>query len=364
MYKGSGIASFLMGYYRHIDRTKIKFDFLSDLSIPDADIFEDEINKLGGKLFKVPYYKKHLLKYLGFLNTIIRPDAYDIIHCHEFVLSILPLIVAKKNGVKIRIGHSHIHSPKSQFFSKLKELVVFLSHPFFRLFGTHFFACSYDAGIFLFGKHCPFEILYNAIDTDRFIFNDDERKNKRKELNIPNTTFVIGYVARFDKQKNHLYLIDVFQGVLLHCNNVLLLLVGDDKHGRLAGEIRKTIEDMQISDRVIIYGISDSVSELYNAMDIFVFPSRAEGLGIVGIEAQCSGLPVIASTNIPRQMQVTDLVTWLDLDDNVDNWTDAILKFSSNPLARQNMSQVITDAHYNIRIESKKLEKLYLSLAN
>jgi glycosyltransferase involved in cell wall biosynthesis len=356
---GSGVASFLMNYYRYLDKSKITFDFLSDYCT--ADTYEEEITKLGGKLLRAPYYKKNLCKYILYLNAVIKPENYDIVHCHEFVLSVLSLIVAKKNGVRIRISHSHSHSPKSQLFSKVKEFIVFLSHSLFKWFGTDFFACSIPAGKFLFGKHRHIEIIHNAIDTDKFLFNQVIRKNLREELGISDALYVLGYVARFDKQKNHEFLIEIFQKLLLKYSDIVLLLVGD---GDNQDYIKKLASDTGLSEKIIFYGISNNIYELYSVMDVFVFPSLAEGLGIVGIEAQCSGLPVIASSNIPHEMQITDLVTWLDLDDGANKWADVILEKLLSVSMRVDMSEAVTIAGYNIFVESKRLENKYMQLCN
>ena len=355
MMKGGGVASFLMNYFRHIDRSEILFDFVSeDLHI---DTYEEEINNLGGKLYIVPHYKNNFWGYIKALDKIIKPDVYDTVHCHEFVLSIIALFISRKNKIRFRYSHSHSYAVRGGLFSIIiKKILVFLSHPFFRLLSTRCFACSEDAGRYLFGNTSNFEIIHNAIYVEKYLFNKHLRTKIRSSLNISDTALLLGYVARFDKQKNHIFLIKVFSKILEKKNDAMLLLVG-------SGTDYQTIHDMitayNIAEKVIFYGISDNVSELYSAMDVFVFPSLAEGLGIVGIEAQCSGLPVIASSNIPKMMQVSNLVTWLNLNDSIDEWADKVINCSLKT-ERKDMSEVITSAGYNISFESKKLEQIYL----
>jgi glycosyltransferase involved in cell wall biosynthesis len=353
MKKGSGVASSLMNYFRYIDRTRIKFYIFS--TSDGINSYNDEIIRLGGTVFIAPYYKRNLLQYILCLSKVIRNGLFDIIHCHEFVISLFALIIAKTGGVKVRIIHSHSKSIDSM----TKRFVVFLSRRLFRLFATDFFACSEEAGYFLFGSVCKPYIINNAIDVDKFIFNEDARIRVRKEINITNNCKIIGHVGRFSEIKNHIFLIKTFVSILSKNDNCVLLLVGD---GEKYQEIKNMAADYKISDRVIFYGLSDNVAELYSAMDVFVFPSLFEGLPLVGIEIQCSGLPVIASKNIPRQMEISDLVTWLDLNDGADKWADEIIHLLSQENSRQDMSNIITDAGYNISVESEKLEKKYYEL--
>jgi glycosyltransferase involved in cell wall biosynthesis len=354
MNRGSGVASFLMNYYRHIDRTKIQFDFAGDLYTDNT--YEKEIEELGGKLYKLPFYKKHLPAYILHLSRLIKPEKYDIVHCHEFVLSLIPLIIAKKNGINVRISHSHIHSPKFQLFSKSKEMIVRFCHILFKIFSTDFFACSEDAAKFLFGEKSKFTIINNAIDTRKFIFNEDKRKKARMELHIPDNIKIAGYIARFDKQKNHIFLLDVFYRLLQKRDDVILLLAGG---GEGLDEMRRIVKEKNMNKQVIFYGISNTVDFLYCAMDIFVFPSLAEGLGIVGVEAQCAGLPIVASTNIPRQMGVTDLVYWIDLADGAEKWAVIINDILARDLQRKDMSKTISEAGYSIVEETEKLTNIY-----
>jgi glycosyltransferase involved in cell wall biosynthesis len=353
MQKGSGVASFLMSYFRCIDQSKINFYFLSASNI--INNYDEEIIRLGGTVFTSPYYKHNLFRYILYLNKVMKNESFDVIHCHEFVLSILALIIAKRRGIRARIVHSHSRSIDSM----LKRFIVFFSRRLFKIFATDFFACSEEAGIFLFGSACKPIIINNALDVNKFIFNDDARKRVRNALHIADGFRVIGHVGRFSQIKNHVFLIRVFVDVLLKYPNCILLLVGD---GEKYQEIKNRAADLKISDKVIFYGLSDNTDELYSAMDVFVFSSLFEGLGIVGIEAQCAGLPVVASKNIPRQMQISDLVSWLDLNEGPDKWADEITRLLSQKNSRQDMSNIITDAGYNILAESKRLEQRYIEL--
>jgi len=350
----SGVASFLMNYYRHIDRKKIQFDFLSCSLLENN--YSQEIHQFGGIVYNAPSYKKNLFKYISFVRDVIANGTYDIIHCHQFLLSVISLSIAKKNGIKTRIIHSH----NSFIFSKWKKLSVYLFRNLWSFFATDFFACSESAANFLFGKKCKYKIFNNAIVPERFIFNNTARNSVRNDLCLPENAFVIGYVSRFDKQKNHIFLIDVLKYILRKNINVYLLLVGE---GILQDDIKKYVVDLNISDNVLFYGISKKVHELYSVMDVFVFPSLFEGLPIVGIEAQCAGLPVIASLNIQKAMQVTPLVCWLDLKSGAEKWAEKVIEYMP-PKERMDMSEIITQNGYNVKTECKKLEMEYLRLTH
>lgn len=354
MNKGSGVASFLMNYYRYIDRKKIHFDFLS-YSLLENNYIE-EIQQLGGNVFNAPNYKKHFFKYKKYIQKIIANGDYDIIHCHDFLLNIISLLHAKRNGIKIRIIHSH-----NSFNSSLwKRLLVYLFRNFWFVFATDYFACSTSAAFFLFGRIYRFHIFTNAIEPEMFAYNNVSRNNIRNECCIPEDAFVIGYVARFVKEKNHLFLLDVFLNIVKKENNAYLLLVGD---GILQEKVKNYADKINISKNILFYGISKNVNKLYSAMDVFVFPSLFEGLPVTGIEAQCAGLPVVASLNIPKTMQVSPLVQWIDLKSGPEKWAEKVLEYSTSR-ERKDMSEIITQNGYNIKVECKKLEAEYNKLYN
>jgi len=344
-----GVASFIMNYYRRIDREKIHFDFLTCCLTKDN--YSEEIKQMGGRIHNAPDYKKHLFKYICYVHNVIKNENYDIIHCHELLLSAISLFFAKRKGIKVRIIHSH----NNNIFSLWKRLLIYLFRNFWFFLATDFFACSTSAALFLFGSRYKFHIFNNAIDPERFVFNNTTRKSIRNALCLPENAFVIGYVARFVKEKNHLFLIDIFMNILQKNDDAYLLLVGD---GILQDKVKNYAEDLNISKNVLFYGISENVYELYSVMDVYVFPSLFEGLPVTGIEAQCAGLPVVASLNIPKTMQVSSLVKWLDLKSGPEKWAEKVLEYSTSR-ERKNMCEIITQNGYNIKNECRRLEKIY-----
>ncbi|NLZ94390.1 MAG: glycosyltransferase family 1 protein [Bacteroidales bacterium] len=351
---GGGVESVVMNYYRHIDRTKIQFDFICDDD--STNIPYEEIDSLGGRVILIPPYQK-IFKYHKVLKKVLKERKYKIVHSHINTLSVFSLCAAKSAGVPVRIAHSHSTSNKSEY---LKNGLKFVLKPFSKLFATHYMACTEDAGRWLFGDR-EFElgnvfILNNAIDVEKFEYNKELRDLKRKELSIDDETFVIGHIGRFVEQKNHRFLIDVFYKFHGEYPNSVLLLVGQ---GPLVQEIKEKVNSLKLNDAVQFLGQRNDVSELYQAFDLFLFPSLYEGLGMVMIEAQCSGLPCVASDEVPKASKINDNVEYVSLKQNKDYW----LKVVKENLSKKRSFDInqIEKAGYSIRSETKNLlDKYYL----
>ena len=344
---GGGVESVVMNYYRHIDRSKIQFNFICDED--STNIPYEEIEKLGGKVILIPPYQK-VFKYHKELKKILKEGNYKIVHSHINTLSVFSLFAAKCAGVPVRIAHSHSTTNKQE---KKKNLVKQVLRPFSKIFATDYMACTEHAGRWLFGNkeydNGNVYLLNNAIDLDKFKYDEKLRKEKRKELNIEDDTLVIGHVGRFVEQKNHRFLIDIFNEVHKQKENSILLLIGQ---GPLTEEMKEKVDSLGISDSVKFLGQREDVSELYNAMDLFLFPSLYEGLGMVLIEAQANGLPCIASTEVPKIVDISNNVQFYNLNDSIDIWLKNydIKRFK---FIRKNCI-------YDIKKEAEKLEKKYI----
>ena len=272
-WNGGGVESVVMNYYRNIDRNRIQFHFLCDED--STDIPYEEIEKLGGKVIVIPPYQK-LFKYQKELYRIFKENNYKIIHSHINALSVFPLRIAKKAGVPIRIAHSHSTSNKKEWKKNILKMIL---RPFSKLYANNYFACTEYAGKWLFWKKVverkELNVINNAIDLKKFEFNEKIREDLRKELGIKEDTIVIGHIGRFMRQKNHEFLIDVFEKVIKEYNNICLVLIGQ---GPLENEIREIVKEKRIEDKVIFLGQRNDVNKLYQAMDVFVLPSLYEGL--------------------------------------------------------------------------------------
>ena len=352
---GGGVESVVMNYYRNIDRNKIQFDFICDndsTNIPYA-----EIESLGGKVILISPYQK-VIKYHKELKRVLKDGNYKIVHSHINTLSVFSLFAAKCAGVPVRIAHSHSTTNKKE---KSKNLMKQLLRPFSKVFATDYMCCSELAGRWLFGDKeydkGNVYLLNNAIDLDKFKYDETVRKEKRKELNIDDDTLVIGHVGRFVEQKNHRFLIDIFNEVHKQNENSILLLVGQ---GPLMEEIKEEVKSLGIEDCVKFLGQRNDINELYQVMDLFLFPSLYEGLGMVAVEAQVSGLPCVVSTEIPEIAKVTEKITIINLENKIEIWTEIIFKYLKN-INRKNINFTNGIKKYDIIKETTKLEKKYLN---
>ncbi len=347
-----GVESFVMNYYKNMDRNLVIFDFYIE---NESDIINKKVvDKLGGKIFITPKYT-NLFKYIIFLRKKFRENNYDIVHSNMNALSIFPLFAAKLAGIKVRIAHSHSTSNKKEI---IRSLVKNILKPFSKVFATNYFACSKEAGIWLFGKRFFNEgnvvVINNAIDLDRFRFNMENRISIRKQLGIKDESVVLGSIGRFEHQKNHLFLLKLLNELKDKNNNFKLILIGD---GSLKESYLNYIKKHDLSNFVFLLEPCLNIERYYSAFDIFLFPSYYEGLGIVLIEAQANGLPCIISQFIPKTAIISDNV----FSESVDNLGTWINLLTSKNLYRK--SGQINTSSFDIKEESKKLLKIYINLS-
>lgn len=349
----NGLETLIMNIYRNIDRNKVQFDFL--VHREDEGFYDNEILKLGGKIFSVPSINPfHHKKYIRALDAFFKEyKEYKIVHSHLNTYSMWPLRAAKKAGIPIRISHSHISNVPLDY----KSLFRFYTKSKLLNFTTHNFACSSLAGEWLFGKNEEFKVINNSIDSEKYTFDEKSRIRMRKELNVEGN-FVIGHIGRFNKQKNHSFILKVFQRVLIEKPNSILVLVGE---GDLKPTIMKKSQELGIYNNIIFTGVRKDIPQLLHAMDLFLFPSIYEGLGIVAVEAQAAGLPTIVSEEIPKEAFLTNLIQKVDLNTSVDTWADKILEFSYG-YDRKDTSQEIMANDYDIKSTADWLEKFYLNV--
>ena len=355
---GGGVEAVVMNYYRHIDRTKIQFDFLCDED--STNIPYEEIEQLGGRVILIPPYQK-VFKYQKELIRIFKENNYKIVHSHINTLSVFPLRAAKKAGVKVRIAHSHSTTNKKEWKKNLLKQVL---RPFSKVYATDYMCCSELAGRWLFGDKAydskKVYLLNNAIDLDKFKYNESLRKKKRKELGISDDTLVIGHIGRFIAQKNHTFLIDIFNEVHKKNPSSLLLLIGQ---GPLKEEMENKVKEFKLNDSVRFLGQRNDVNELYQAFDVFCLPSLYEGLPVVGVEAQASGLLCILSNAMTKETKVLNITKFISLNNTPEEWADNILD-DVKRYKRIDTSKKMTYKSFNIKEEAKKLEKYYLNLYN
>ena len=348
---GGGVESVIMNYYRHLDHTKIQFDFICDED--STRIPYDEIKKLGGRVFLVPKYQK-LPKYLKALEDLFRKNKYHIIHSNINTLSVFPLYAAKKAEVPVRISHSHSTSNAREW---KRNIIKNILRPFSKKYATDYFACSELAGRYLFGNKTfdrgEVKIIHNAIDLDKFKFDPVARKNLRKELGIKEKTIVIGHVGRFVSQKNHDFLVDVFNEYHAKNPDSKLLLVGT---GPLEENIKAKVEKLNLTDSVLFLGQREDTNKLYSVMDVFCLPSLYEGLPVVGVEAQASELLCLFSNNITPDICINKSKSKL-LPLELTSWDLNNVNYSRDPSGQES---AFNKSNFNIKNNAKAILNFYL----
>lgn len=345
-----GLETMLMNYYRHIDREKIQFDFL--VHRRDRAAYDDEIESLGGRIFRLPRLNPLSSGYFHALNAFFaaHPE-YRIVHSHLDCMSAYPLCAAKNAKVPVRIAHAHSTSQDRNW----KLAFKLISKKMIAFYATDLFACSVSAGKWMFGTS-NVRILPNAIDVNLYTFSPSVREQMRKELGVENR-LVIGHVGRFSAVKNHMFLLDVFVSLLKKEPNAVLLLVGG---GEDMPKIQAKAHALGIAEHVRFLGVRSDVADLMQAMDVFVFPSLYEGLPVTMIEAQASGLPCIISDGVPRDCVITDLVQQIDLNDDLSAWAEKAI--AAAKLQRKDTHEVVCSAGFDIYKAAEHLERYYEQL--
>lgn len=311
----------LMNYYRQMDRRKIQFDFLVHRT--EEGHYDREITALGGKIYRMPPIKPgNYRRYFNLLDEFFadHPE-YRVVHSHINENSSFILRAARRAGVPCRITHSHLSDLGLDFKLpfRLYARLAMKDNP------SSYFACSKKAGQWLFGKKImnsgKLIVLNNAVNVRDFSFNKTAREEIRQELTAGDR-LVIGHIGRFNEQKNHDFLIEVFKAVHQKNKNALLVLAGE---GHLRPIIERKVEKLGLSDNVRFLGVRSDVSKLLQGIDIFLFPSLFEGLPVVMIEAQAAGLRCIVSDTITSETDVTGRIKFISLRESAEIWAQTIL---------------------------------------
>lgn len=348
-----GAETMVMNYYRHIDRTKVQFDFLVHRQQRGA--YDDEIEALGGRIYRMcPVYPQNFARYKRDLRGFFQAHSeYKIIHSHMSELGYFAFREAERQGVPVRICHAHNapHGFDAKMFIRTyfkKRMMPYL---------THLFMCGEESGKWLYGEKnkSRFIMLNNAIDAAVYSFDASKREEMRRQLGLTGE-LVIGHVGRFNPQKNHPFLLDIFAALLKKEPNAVLLLVGG---GADMPKIQAKAQELGIAERVRFLGVRSDVADLMQAMDVFVFPSLYEGLPVTMVEAQASGLPCIISDKVPPECILTDgLVNIMPLSANPETWAEKILSMRAVP--RTDRREEIAAHGFDISTEAVKLQEFYI----
>ena len=352
----SGVAHFLMNYVRHMDLNKYDLHFLSIVN--NKDSLKSELVNMGCTFYEATNFKTHPVKWLNQVRGIIKSNKFDIVHSNEAVMGLPALLFAKKFKVPVRIAHSHSAGMPSIW----KTVVVFLCRPLFYGFSTCYFACSTKAGEYLFGKKIFHKkenmLVTNAIDVKQFRADNNIREEIRSQMKIADK-LVIGHVGRFNYGKNHTFMIDILKELCFKQENIVLFMIGE---GETKSKIEQKVKNSCLEKYALFLGKITDVNKYLSAMDVFLLPSFYEGLPVVGIEAQASGLPCIFSDRITEETAITDSCKFLPITDP-KIWANEIQSTKIKSIyEREDINDNISKSYYDIIKAAERLENKYQSL--
>lgn len=345
-----GLTTVMMNYYRAMDKTGLQIDFASTNNPPK--VLLDELKANGSKYFNLGNRKKQLLQYLKNLKMVLKNNHYDIVHVNgNSATMTIELMAAYTAGIKRRIAHVHNTTCDYMALNKLLK-------PIFKRCYTDACACSQKAGEWMFSNG-KYEVLNNAIDLERYCFDSNQREKVREQYNILATDKVIGHVGKMVRQKNHEFILDVFEEMLKKDAQWKLMLVGD---GVLREKLEERAKERGIREKIIFCGMKNNTEKYYSAFDVIVFPSFWEGLPLSLIEAQASGLGGVISDLITSEVCISNGICQKSLSEDAFAWSNAVLSFYQED--RKNKSELncqsLREAGFDISLNAQILREMYL----
>lgn len=345
-----GAETMVMNYYRQIDRAKVQFDFL--VHRRERGAYDDEIESLGGRIYRIsPIYSLCSHRRAVYRFMAEHPE-YQIIHGHVGELGYFLYKEANRRRIPCVIAHAHNASAELNWKWPFRWILKHLIRKYINTPMT----CGSEASKWLFGRKLAEKaiMLNNAIHAERYAYNPKMRDEVRQKMGWENQ-FVVGDVARFSPQKNHLYLLRLFEALLRKKNNALLVLVGAKEE--LYNEVASYVEQNGLNNKVEFLGSRDDVAELMQGMDVYCSPSLFEGLSLSMVEAQAAGLRVVTSDNVPRQVQlIPELMEFLPLTISPDAWVDVLLKRYN----RRDTFDEIVHSGFDVKNNASWLQEFYI----
>lgn len=354
-----GAESRIMDLYRQMDREEIQFDFLvhqSDVSVRKPQFYDEEIQAMGGHIYVLPKFRVY--NYFAYRKAVkaffSAHREFQVVQGHMTSTAGIYLPIAKRAGVPVVVAHAR----NAGVVKGLKGLATRFFRRGLAKKADYCFACSHLAGQDVFGeaavKAGRVKVIYNAIDVGRFTYDGNVRQEVRAQLGIGGE-LVLGHVGRFEYQKNHPYLLEVFAAVCRERPDACLLLLGE-------GEDRPAMEEkcrrLGIAQRVHFLGNRRDAWRFYQAMDLFLLPSFFEGLPGVLVEAQAAGLRCVVSDTVTREAKATDLVTYLSIEETPERWAEEILKQAG--YVRGDTAQELRQAGFDVRAQAEGYRRFYL----
>ncbi|MBR6531384.1 MAG: glycosyltransferase family 1 protein [Clostridia bacterium] len=358
-----GAETMVMNYYRSIDRTRVQFDFM--VHRQERGAYDDEIEALGGRIYRMPpvqpghfgEYKKAAARFFD------EHKEYSVIHSHMSELGYFVFREAKARGIKCTVCHAHNapHFRDETVVEKLKDVVRNYFKHRIRKYTDHKFICGVEAGEWLFGSESKkdFVMMNNAVDASRFAWSEERSKQLKEKFGLDGK-FVVCHVGRFNAQKNHSFLVEIFKNVYAANPDSCLLLVGA---GDLEEKVRQQVNNAGLTDCVRFMGLRDDVNEIMIASDVFLFPSLYEGLPVTLVEAQSSGIKCVISDTIPADCRITQNIDVVSLQKPARQWAEKVLEYADG-YPRKNTFEEIAAAGFDIRENAKWLEEFYINEHN
>lgn len=357
-----GVTNMMINIQSHIDRSKVNFDYLvyHDRKEPlEEKVFDMGSKKLVASVDNVPVRPLRRLLRINEIRKVCKKNHVKILHYNaDSAADMTNIIGAKLGGVKYITIHSHNAGFGTAGIGI--KLASALLKPLIPLICDNYWACSDLAARFLFPnsiiKAGNYEVIPNGIELNKYAYNSDARRSTRKRLGVEGK-YVIGHVGRFSSQKNHSFLIDIFNRIQQKDSNTVLLLFGV---GELTEAMKTKVINLGIEDKVIFYGASNEMERMFQAMDVFVMPSLHEGLPVTGVEAQASGLPCVFADTITKEIGLTDNCQFLSLNDPEERWIETILSYKYSE--RRSGVQALLKAHYDIQQTADRVAELYAKM--
>lgn len=350
-----GAETMIMNYYRRIDRDKVQFDFV--VRSKERMDYEDEIESLGGRIYHVADFKPYNIPLLiKQAKKIFDNTDYKIIHGHLIEAGFFIFREAHMRGIKTIIAHAHNTNHPSVFTGIVKNVILLFQKKMI----TDYLSCSHEAAIKRFGRKIGQKTIrvWNAIDADSFRFSLNTRNEVRKEMNWEGK-FVVMHIGRFSPQKNHMFLLDVFTEIHKRTPNSLLILIG--AHEGLEDKVKIKVDSLGLTKDVCFLGGRSDVNHLLQGADIFLFPSLYEGFGIVILEAEASGLKVVTSDSVPREVAVVkEAVDFLSLKFTPEEWAKRVMD-AVRGFERKDRYQQIVDSGCDVVQSVEWLQTYYLN---
>jgi glycosyltransferase involved in cell wall biosynthesis len=357
----AGVETWLMQILRRVDQARYQFDFLVQSAIPGD--YDDEILSLGGRILYCEGVSNPWKYAVNFLKVVEKNGPYDAIHSHVFLYSGYVIWLAALSGIPRRVAHSHSTCDgKANTLSR--HMYRYMMQRLINRYATIGLGTSRDACKALFGpsweKDPRYRVLYCGIDVQSFI-NLPRPEVVRRLLGIPENASVVGHVGRFAPMKNHAFLLEIAAQALAQRADIWVLLVGD---GPLRSEMEQRARDLGIAQRVVFTGVREAAPSLMAAMDVFLFPSLWEGLGIVLVEAQAAGVPCVVSDVVPEEASIVPgAIRRLPLESGVQEWTHAVLSsLDRGTVGRESWLQMVTESPFNLDRTFQELMNVYCAV--